>query len=72
MCITKYLLVNELIEEKEYTITIADNDEVQNEVSFLESHKMYVLIIGGSVLVIIIVSVILIVDKKTKNKANNK
>ena len=69
---SKYLLVNELIEEKEYTVTTAENDEMQNEVSFLESHKMYVLIIGGSILVIIIVSVILIVDKKTKNKANNK
>ena len=69
---SKYIFVNELIEEKEYTVTIAENDEMQNEVSFLESHKMYVLILGGSILVIIIVSVILIVDKKTKNKANNK
>lgn len=72
---SKYLLVNELIEEKEYTVTTGENTEVKNEVSFLESHKMYVMIIGVSVLAIVIVAIILIVDKKAiakrKAKANN-
>lgn len=72
---SKYLLVNELIEEKEYTVTTGENTEVKNEVSFLESHKMYIMIIGVSVLAIVIVAIILIVDKKAiakrKAKANN-
>ena len=72
---SKYLLVNELIEEKEYTVTTGENAEVKNEVSFLESHKMYIMIIGVSVLAIVIVAIILIVDKKAiakrKAKANN-
>ena len=70
---SKYLLVNELIEEKEYTVTTGENTEVKNEVSFLESYKMYIIIIGVSVLAIVIVAIILIVDKKAiaKRKANN-
>jgi len=72
---SKYLFVNELIEEKEYTVTTGENTEVKNEVSFLESHKMYIMIIGVSVLAIVIVAIILIVDKKAiakrKAKANN-
>ena len=72
---SKYLFVNELIEEKEYTVTTSENTEVKNEVSFLESHKMYIMIIGVSVLAIVIVAIILIVDKKAiakrKAKANN-
>lgn len=72
---SKYLFVNELIEEKEYTVTTNENAEVKNEVSFLESHKMYIMIIGVSVLAIVIVAIILIVDKKAiakrKAKANN-
>lgn len=72
---SKYLFVNELIEEKEYTVTTSENSEVKNEVSFLESHKMYIMIIGVSVLAIVIVAIILIVDKKAiakrKAKANN-
>lgn len=69
---SKYLIVNDVIEEKEYTVTTtqANNTVVDNEVSFLESHRMYILIIGISVLTIIIVATILIVDKKTKGKAN--
>ena len=65
---SKYLFVNELIEEKEYTVTTGENTEVKNEVSFLESHKMYIIILGVSVLAIIIVVIILIVDKKVKAK----
>lgn len=57
-------------QDKENTITIGEITEYKNEVSFLESHKMYVMIIGASILVIIIVSVILIVDNKTKKKIN--
>ena len=70
---SKYLFVNELIEEKEYTVTTGENTEVKNEVSFLESHKMYIMIIGVSALTIIIVAIMLIVDKKvtSKRKANN-
>lgn len=72
---SKYLFVNKLIEEKEYTATTGENAEVKNEVSFLESHKMYIMIIGVSVLAIVIVAIILIVDKKAiakrKAKANN-
>ena len=65
---SKYLFVNELIEEKEYTVTTGENTEVKNEVSFLESHKMYIMIIGASVIAIVIVVIILIVDKKAKAK----
>jgi len=65
---SKYLLVNELIEEKEYTVTTDENTEVKTEVSFLESHKMYIMIIGVSILAIIIVAIILIVDKKSDIK----
>lgn len=72
---SKYLFVNELIEEKEYTVTTGENDKVKNEVSFLESNKMYIMIIGVSVLVIAIVAIILIADKKAIDKkaakANN-
>ena len=56
---SKYLLVNNELEEKV--------DEVEDDtVTFLESHKMYVIIIGISVLTIIFVTLIVIVDKKTK------
>ena len=62
-------------EEKEYTVTTTTGVEEDNEVSFLESHKMYIIIIGMSVLSIIIVWVIIVVDKKAiakrKAKANN-
>lgn len=65
---SKYVIASEKIEKNETaTESISNDDET---VTFLESHKMYVLIIGASVLVIIIVTVILIVDKKTKGKAN--
>ena len=69
---SKYLFVNELIEEKEYTVTTGENTEIKNEVSFLESHKMYIMIIGVSVLAIVIVAIILIVDKKAIAKRNAK
>lgn len=69
---SKYVLVNNLIEEKEYVVTTTEED---NEVTFLESHKMYIIIIGMSILAIVIVTVIIIVDKKAiakrKAKANN-
>ena len=68
---SKYLLVNKLIEEKEYSVTTTTED-VKEKVSFLESHKMYVIIIGVSILAIIVVVIILIVDKKVKNKNDNK
>ena len=68
---SKYVLVNELIEEKEYTVITDEDNEVKNEVSFLESHKMYIMIIGVSVLAIVIVVIILIVDKKAKAKSDN-
>lgn len=68
---SKYLLVNKLIEEKEYSVTTTTGD-VKEKVSFLESHKMYVIIIGVSILAIIVVVIILIVDKKVKNKNDNK
>ena len=67
---SKYVIVDEKIESDQYK-EVESNTE-QETVSFLESHKIYVLIIGASILVIIIVIVILIVDKKTKGKANNK
>lgn len=69
---SKYVLVNNLIEEKEYVVTTTEED---NEVTFLESHRMYIIIIGMSILAIIIVTIIIIVDKKAiakrKAKANN-
>lgn len=67
---SKYVIVDEKIESNQNK-KVETNTE-QETVSFLESYKMYVLIIGASILVIIIVTVILIVDKKTKGKANNK
>lgn len=70
---SKYLLVNKLIEEKEYSVTTTNEDvKEKDKVSFLESHKMYVIIIGVSILAIIVVVVILIVDKKVKNKKDDK
>lgn len=69
---SKYLFVNEPIEEKEYTVTTSEKTEVKNEVSFLESHKMYIIIIGVSVLAIVIVAIILIVDKKAIDKRKTK
>ena len=70
---SKYLLVNKLIEEKEYSVTTTNGDvKEKDKVSFLESHKMYVIIIGVSILAIIVVVVILIVDKKVKNKKDDK
>lgn len=68
---SKNILGNNLIEEKEQAVSI----EEDNEVTFLESHKMYIIIIGMSILAIIIVTIIIIVDKKAiakrKAKANN-
>ena len=68
---SKYVLVNKLIEEKEYSaIATSDDTNVKDKVSFLESHKMYVIIIGVSIIAIVIVIIILIVDKKSKNNKN--
>lgn len=68
---SKNILGNNLIEEKEQVVSI----EEDNEVTFLESQKMYIIIIGMSILAIIIVTIIIIVDKKAiakrKAKANN-
>ena len=65
-----YLFVNEIIQEKEYTVNTTENAEMKNEVSFLESHKMYIMIIAVSLLVIIIVGIIIVADKKRKSKIN--
>lgn len=62
---SKYVFVNEIIKENAGT-----KNEEDNTVTFLESHKMYVIIIICSVFTIIFVIVILILDKKTKGKAN--
>lgn len=66
------VLGNNLIEGKGYVVTTIEKD---NEVTFLESHRMYIIIIGMSILAIIIVTIIIIVDKKAiakrKAKANN-
>lgn len=62
---SKYVFVNEIIKENDGT-----KNEEDNTVTFLESHKMYVIIIICSVFTIIFVIVILILDKKTKGKAN--
>lgn len=59
---SKYVMTNEILKEVEQ-----DNID---EVSFLESHRIYVMIIGISIITIVIVTVMLIVDKKTKGKAN--
>ena len=60
---------NTQVEEKEYSVTTTSGDvKEKDKVAFLESHKMYVIIIGVSILAIIVVVVILIVDKKVKNK----
>ena len=68
---SKYVLVNKLIEEKEYSVIATSGDtNVKDKVSFLESHKMYVIIIGVSIIAIVIVIIILIVDKKSKNNKN--
>ena len=68
---SKYLFVDEIIEEKEYVVTTGSID-AKEKVSFLESHKMYIIIIGVSILAIIIVIIILIIDKRgiAKRKAN--
>ena len=68
---SKYLFVDEIIEEKEYVVTTGSVD-AKEKVSFLESHKMYIIIIGVSILAIIIVIIILIIDKRgiAKRKAN--
>lgn len=61
---------------EEHVETIGANYESKKQVSFLESNKMYVTILGVSVLAIVIVAIILSVDKKAiakrKAKANNK
>ena len=43
----------------------------KNKVSFLESNKVYIVIIGASILAIILISIILVIDKKgiAKRKA---
>ncbi len=65
---SKYLFVSELIEEKEYTVATNQITETENEVSFLESNKMYIIILGISVLAIIVVTVIIVLSrKKSKN-----
>ena len=63
---------NEKIEDEVF-LGKTQGKEKKNEVSFLESHKMYIMIIGVSVLAIVIVVIILIIDKKAiaKRKANN-
>ncbi len=68
---SKYVLVNKLIEEKEYSVTTTSGDtDVKDKVSFLESHKMYIIIIGVSIIAIVIVTIILIIDKKAKRNKN--
>ena len=68
---SKYVLVNKLIEEKEYSVTTTSGDtDVKDKVSFLESHKMYIIIIGFSIIAVVIVTIILIIDKKAKRNKN--
>ena len=62
---SKYVFVNEEIAESD-----GIKEEEDNKVTFLESHRMYVIIIICSVFAIIFVVIILILDKKTKGKAN--
>lgn len=62
---SKYVFVNQEIPENAGTSPITDDN-----VTFLESHKMYVIIIIIAVFTIAFVAVILFLDKKTKGKAN--
>ena len=62
---SKYVLVNQLLDAN---IQNASSDEV----SFLESGKVYIIIVSVSILVIIIVAIILIIEKKRKkNKSDD-
>ena len=62
---SKYVLVNQLLDAN---IQNASSDEV----SFLESGKVYIIIVSVSILVIIIVVIILIIEKKRKkNKSDD-
>lgn len=70
---SKYILVNEEIDEKllvGYVEQVQNNKEEKEVVSFLESHKVYIMIIVMCVIAIIFVSIIVFVDKKgiTKRK----
>ena len=72
-CATSSDVDEEVITTEEY-ITTKGQTEHKSQVSFLESHKMYIMIIGLSIVAIIIVSIIIIVDKKAieKRKAKSK
>lgn len=61
---SKYVFVNAEIPENDGTTPVEDDN-----VTFLESHKMYVIIIIIAVFTVIFVVAILIIDKKTKGKA---
>ena len=70
------IVENEIVQDVEdIVLTTGDVEEIntdifdsENEVSFLESKKVYIMILLGSVLVIIIVSIILLLDKKVKDR----
>ena len=62
---SKYILVNEKVDETLLAGYIAPTQNNQKEtVSFLESHKAYIMIIGMCILAIVLISVIVIVDKR--------
>lgn len=76
---SKYVLVDEEVTEKENEITVgtteekSDKEEKENDVTFLESNKMYIIIIGASILIIFIVSIIVVMvnKKKKQNEQSN-
>ena len=62
---SKYILVNEKVDETLLAGYIAPTQNNQKEtVSFLESHKAYIMIIGMCIFAIVLISVIVIVDKR--------
>lgn len=60
---SKYIISSTKIEKTNNTVS-----ENNKDVSFLESKKMYILIIGVTLFVIILVLIIVIVDRKKKSK----
>lgn len=63
---SKYVLVNEKVEDRLLAGYIAptNNQDNKETVSFLESHKTYIIIIGICILAIILVAVIVALDKR--------
>lgn len=64
---SKYVLVSEKVDETllaGYVAPTQNNVEQKETVSFLESHKVYIMIIGICLLAIILVSIIVVLDKR--------